>query len=931
MRVIATALLLAAAMQVFADVPGLPLIEIFEERRHGAGAQVFDVTQSSDGMLYFGGLRGVTTYDGEWWRSIELPNQSAVFAIESGRGPEIAVGAVDEFGWVAPDVNGAVAFHSLRPYLAPEQRKFGDVRAVCTTNNGFLFVAEQFVFAWSGGAPSIAMDLRARPESMGRCFRSEGATYVAFSDGLHRFDESAKKLVRAGFDGKRVDAVLPFGNVVRGEGLTGNAPELHAWLRGKTVTATALLPNDRVLVGTRQDGISIVDRNGAIEQRLDTSAGLPAHVLTGALVDREGALWLTYYGVIARLDLHAPVTVIDARSGVRGLLSSVEQHRGRLWVASSHGLFMSGDDGNFRIVPNVPGSAWDLLSTGEELLVCTREGMFVLAGDAAPRRIDGTETLTPYATTRSQRDPSRVWLGTKQGIAKLRRGASGWTFEGLLEGTPPHIYNIVELGEELWASSVFDGAVHVTFAGATPRIERYGTGERFVSLIDGTVVISGTDHTIQQPAPGGRLAPHPRFETVRDTTFHMLAQDAHGNVWMDTTPPQVLRRDGTTIRIGAIDAAKMQQLDPEGDVVWLVATDVVYRWDATAPAPPLAQPAPMIRRAVTADDRAVTAPLPPEFGRLRIEFAPASYRPGVVYQYRLDPADAQWSSWTAQPFIDYTNLDHGDYTFRIRARGAAGAVSDETRWSFRVLPPWYRTSSALVLWLITAAVLIAAIVRLRTNALRRQAERLRAIVDERTEALRDANAHLERLSLLDELTGIANRRYFQRALVEDWRAAHEQHRPVALVFFDLDHFKQLNDQFGHPAGDAALVQVARHLSRRSRRSGELTRTNELVARIGGEEFALLLGHAGEAEAMRVAEALRDDIERLPIVLTGMTIRVTVSAGVASMVPLEGEGWNALMREADRALYDAKADGRNCVRAASMVRARTEKSGAAGAI
>ncbi|HEX2060657.1 MAG TPA: diguanylate cyclase, partial [Thermoanaerobaculia bacterium] len=364
--------------------------------------------------------------------------------------------------------------------------------------------------------------------------------------------------------------------------------------------------------------------------------------------------------------------------------------------------------------------------------------------------------------------------------------------------------------------------------------------------------------------------------------------------------------------------ARVKELNRDGDVMWLSASTTLYRIEAARQPRPMPQPPPLIRRAVTADGTPVARPLPHSFSRLHIEFAPASYRPGIAYQYRLDPADEAWSAWTSEPRIDYTNLDSGEYTFRVRARGAAGQISAETQRSFVVLPPWYRTPLAIALWVLVAGILIAMIVRLRTAALRRQAERLRMLVHERTEELQQANAHLERLSLLDDLTGIANRRYFQRALVEDWRVAHENRQPLALLLLDLDRFKQLNDEHGHPAGDAALVHVARFLSREIRRSGELgARLNDLVARIGGEEFAVVLTSTSEEEAMRVGETLRAGIEALPIpIRSSATIYVTASVGVASIVPQITEGWNALMQEADRALYDAKAAGRNCVRAAS---------------
>ncbi|PYQ25773.1 MAG: hypothetical protein DMF56_26645 [Acidobacteria bacterium] len=215
----------------------------------------------------------------------------------------------------------------------------------------------------------------------------------------------------------------------------------------------------------------------------------------------------------------------------------------------------------------------------------------------------------------------------------------------------------------------------------------------------------------------------------------------------------------------------------------------------------------------------------------------------------------------------------------------------------------------MLLWIVVAALLIYAIVRNRTTALRRQAAKLRELVDERTDELRQANAQLERLSLLDELTGIANRRYFQRALTEDWQLAMDEGKMIALVLLDLDHFKHLNDERGHLEGDAALVKVGRFLSRIIRRSsGDMpSRITNIVARIGGEEFAVILSNATIAEAMTTAEILRSGIESL-------NIGVTVSCGVAATLPTTRDGANTLVDRADHALYAAKAAGRNCVRA-----------------
>jgi diguanylate cyclase (GGDEF)-like protein len=233
----------------------------------------------------------------------------------------------------------------------------------------------------------------------------------------------------------------------------------------------------------------------------------------------------------------------------------------------------------------------------------------------------------------------------------------------------------------------------------------------------------------------------------------------------------------------------------------------------------------------------------------------------------------------------------------------------ETQWSFSVLPPWYRTRWAQALLALLAAGAVLGFIRVRTGALRRQAERLRARVDEQTAELRAANAQLEALSLEDDLTGIANRRSFERALADEWNRARRHEQPLALVLLDLDHFKDLNDRRGHPAGDDCLRRVGAFLANSIKRSGEV------VSRYGGEEFAILLPGVEPDVALRVAETLRDGIERLAIPYGPGARRMTASCGVAATTPRGDVAAETLVASADRALYAAKHSGRNCVRLA----------------
>ncbi|MDB5800926.1 MAG: response regulator receiver modulated diguanylate cyclase [Rhodocyclales bacterium] len=181
-----------------------------------------------------------------------------------------------------------------------------------------------------------------------------------------------------------------------------------------------------------------------------------------------------------------------------------------------------------------------------------------------------------------------------------------------------------------------------------------------------------------------------------------------------------------------------------------------------------------------------------------------------------------------------------------------------------------------------------------------------------TRRLDDANRELTRLSAVDGLTGIANRRQFDEFLTREWARSARHETEISLLMCDVDFFKQYNDLYGHQMGDECLRIVALALAAR------VKRPTDLVARYGGEEFAVILPDTDLEGARQIAEAMRSDIERLAIAHGGGRDGiVTMSLGVACRVPnRDGAGNAALIKAADDALYEAKGRGRNCIAAES---------------
>lgn len=188
---------------------------------------------------------------------------------------------------------------------------------------------------------------------------------------------------------------------------------------------------------------------------------------------------------------------------------------------------------------------------------------------------------------------------------------------------------------------------------------------------------------------------------------------------------------------------------------------------------------------------------------------------------------------------------------------------------------------------------------------------LERLVEERTRALEDANNQLEILSNTDGLTGMANRRSFDRMLAQEWNRGQRAGTPLALIMLDVDLFKHFNDYYGHLAGDDCLKALARAMAPAARRAGDL------VARYGGEEFVVLLPNTNGQEALETARHIQREVWALalPHAETAAGI-VTFSLGVASLLPTPQHSPEDLIRMADAALYRAKQSGRNCLQLAT---------------
>ncbi len=186
---------------------------------------------------------------------------------------------------------------------------------------------------------------------------------------------------------------------------------------------------------------------------------------------------------------------------------------------------------------------------------------------------------------------------------------------------------------------------------------------------------------------------------------------------------------------------------------------------------------------------------------------------------------------------------------------------------------------------------------------------LTTLLEDTNKKLQLSNEALQRMVNVDGLTGLANRRYFDQFLVKEWRRAVRLSHQMSLIMIDIDFFKSYNDTYGHQQGDDCLKEVAKALN------APLKRPLDLVARYGGEEFVVLLPDTDAEGVRNVAVLLQKSVADLQISHQGSSLNqlVTISSGVTTMFPERGDSHEMLVMYADKALYQAKAEGRNCVR------------------
>jgi diguanylate cyclase (GGDEF)-like protein len=600
-----------------------------------------------------------------------------------------------------------------------------------------------------------------------------------------------------------------------------------------------------------------------------------------------------------------PAGAGSARAGRRRLSKSpvdaaALSASGEVYLGTRQGLYRI--DRAARNVFHVPLAApdpatevWTLLRAGHVLWIGGVDGLWQLdldAGAGAPvRAVDMTQFTDRRVTSIEPGLAGDLWIGTENGINRFD------PISHAVERILPDRENPAGLPARLVNSSLFDrhGRLWVATAG-------------------------GGISVLVERESGGR----PRFRRLGmasglpNDDVDKLLLDHAGNVWASTDNGlAVIDPETFAVRaLGRADGVVISNYwansgvtTPQGEVLFggiggltVIRPERLTSWTYR----------PMV---VVTDLRIGGRPgtvegkpleVTPEANSIAVEFSALDYSAPerCRYSYRLDGYDDNWIDTDATHRVAiYTNLPPRNYVLRIRGSNRDGTWSDKVlSLPFRVLPAWYQTLWFRLIESCIVFALIVMLVRGFTGHLRRRQRELERCVAERTAELEESQRQLERFAYYDFLTGLPNRRMFTDDFRKALAIARRRDDHFALLLLDLDAFKQINDTYGHDAGDALLIEVANRLR-------SAVREADSVARLGGDEFAILLvGDHDYAAIEHVCERIIESFLH-PVPFEGAEMTASLSIGV-SIFPDHGETQDSLYKLADVALYEAKRTGRN---------------------
>lgn len=900
--------------------------------------QVQALTQDGEGYLWLATTSGLIRYDGREFTTYTTRDGLSTNSISHLHTDADGTLLIGTWG-------GGVCFRRPRGFdcVQSETESGSDIVHDIVTRNGRIWLGtENGLLMIEAGSrtsrqPVPAAELPS-PRVLSLAAAADGGLWIGTARGLSRWDtHNGHRPVPAPFGAAPVSALLTLGKdlyVAAGSGVYRRDGE--NWHRlpvpGKFgaggILDLASGPGG-TLWATGSRGVLHINSEGTV---LITEAdGLPANRVYQAYATRDGLLWFATDAGLSKL-MPALFRVITGEHGLQNtfIRSVAETRDGSVWLGTKSGIhrYRDGTVRRLSLDPRIDDDKIYSLQPAPEggMLIGTRAGLFHWRDDGLRQYTTDDGLPSDYIAAMTPRAAGGIWLGTRDGLA-------WWQDAAIHSVNEPSLHGIFILSMDegatgrLWLGRDHDGVLLREPDGTVRSFDR-GNGLSDETVWDvyatreGGAWIGTNGDGAFHIDPHGNITRIGREQGLSSGFVWQVLRDRNGSVWFYTSRGLDCLRDGRIINYGRSyglagrEGSTGAVLEHGSGRLFFGTNDGLVIHNPMLRDRERIETATIIQ-GVSSSGQAAVAPgtrLPHDVRNLEFRFTAPVFRrvQALEFRHRLVGLHDEWSAPTTDNTVVYGGLPPGRYVFEVSAHLAGEPWQQPpTRFAFSVRTPhWQRwwfwvAASLLALGLVTVLYLI------RMRSLQSIRRRLEAEVGARTRALEASNRELRRLSITDELTGLHNRRSFMQTLERE--LDRMQRAPdgswLTVMLADLDYFKEVNDRYGHVAGDHVLRECALRLA-------AALRTTDVVARYGGEEFAVMLPFTNPEGAEQAARKILSAFSAKPFSAgENQSVGLTISIGIGLLQTRHADkgqspGLESLLQSADQALYKAKQGGRN---------------------
>lgn len=741
---------------------GLPDVINYSKQSYSAGLQNWDIKQDKNGIIYFANNEGLLSFDGRYWNLYPLPNRTIVRSVEIGSDNRIYVGGQDELGYFAPSANGRLVYHPLNQLLPAKDKSFGDVWDIVSLKKDVFFRTNNRIFKFTNDAVATFKAV-SEWSYLGIC---NNKLYAHdFSGGLMQFENNVMTpLVLTGSfpTTDPVTAILPAANgsilvttlkngiyTITGNILSKFVSPNNSLFQNERIYAATRINKDWIALATNNSGIYIIDAGGNIIQSFAKVEGLQNNNVLSIFLDNQSNLWL---GLDNGIDFIAYNSAIKHITPFNQDGSGYAAHiyNNRLYTGTSNGLYsvnlqqmqdLSFSKGNFTVVNNTKGQTWHLTEINNQLLLGHHEGAFVIKDNTAVpfSNTPGFWNFIPLSTTfPTQKIVSGTYRNLQFFDYKDGQFIPAGTVNDFVESSR---FVTIDENDHIWVSHPYHGVYEITPAanGFTNKIYTDKDGlpsmlNNHVYKVKNEVVVATEKGVYSFNRSKKQFEPSAFYKKILgEQSIRYLKEDATGNIWfIHEKTLGVIDLSGkqpTIIYLPELNnkiLSGFEFLYPVNEYnIFMGGEKGFYHINYEKykqHAADLRVQVRTVRIINTKDsllfggyfkdvneqqqqDEASVPNVANKWKTIRIEFSSPLFglQPNLEYSYRLKGFDKNWSEWNKRTEKEYTNLPPGKYSFEVKVRNNLGNESAVAVYAFDMLPPWYETTWAYLLYILLFA------------------------------------------------------------------------------------------------------------------------------------------------------------------------------------------------------------------------------------